>query len=70
MGPTELATSTFGQGYTVTMVQQAAAFSSLINGGNYYQPHVMKTITDSTGAVVESNEPESGASDGFRGNQR
>ena len=39
------------------MVQQAAAFSSLINGGNYYQPHVMKTITDSTGAVVESNEP-------------
>lgn len=57
MGPTELATSTFGQGYTVTMVQQAAAFSSLINGGNYYQPHVMKTITDSTGAVVESNEP-------------
>ena len=42
---------------SVTMVQQAAAFSSLINGGNYYQPHVMKTITDSTGAVVESNEP-------------
>ena len=57
MGPTELATSTFGQGYTVTMVQQAAAFSSLVNGGNYYQPHVMKSITDSTGAVVESNEP-------------
>lgn len=57
MGPTELATCTFGQGYTVTMIQQAAAFSSLINGGNYYQPHVMKNITDNTGAVVESNEP-------------
>ena len=40
MGPTELATSTFGQGYTVTMVQQAAAFSSLINGGTRITPHI------------------------------
>ncbi len=55
MGPTELATSTFGQGYTVTMVQQAAAFSSLINGGNYYQPHVMERVLDENGKVIQSN---------------
>ncbi|MCI5649693.1 MAG: cell division protein FtsI [Fusicatenibacter sp.] len=56
MGVTELATSSFGQGYTVTMIQQAAAFSSVINGGYYYQPHVMKCITNADGAVVQNNE--------------
>ncbi|MDD7738750.1 MAG: penicillin-binding transpeptidase domain-containing protein [Fusicatenibacter sp.] len=56
MGVTELATSSFGQGYTVTMIQQAAAFASVINGGYYYQPHVMKSITDANGAVVEEYE--------------
>ncbi len=35
MGDTELATSTFGQGYNVTMIQMIAAFSSLVNGGYY-----------------------------------
>ena len=54
MGPVELATSTFGQGFNCTMIQEAAAFCSLINGGYYYTPHVVSSVTDSTGAVVQN----------------
>ena len=54
LGVTELATSSFGQGYNVTMIQLASAFSSVINGGYYYQPHVVKKILDSDGGTVES----------------
>ena len=57
MGDTELATSTFGQGYNVTMIQTIAAFASLINGGYYYEPHVVKQITASDGSIVESISP-------------
>lgn len=53
MGEAELATAAFGQGFTCTMVQEAAAFSSVINGGYYYKPHVVSAITDSQGAVVQ-----------------
>ena len=57
MGPTELATSTFGQGYNVTMIQMISGFCSLINGGYYYEPHVVKKITTSDGALVQEIEP-------------
>ncbi len=57
LNPVELATSSFGQTQTVTMVQMAAGFSSLINGGNYYQPHIVKEIQNENGAVVENTEP-------------
>lgn len=53
VGPQELATSSFGQGINVTMTQMTAAFGSLINGGNYYEPHVVKQILNDKGAVVE-----------------
>lgn len=56
MGPVQLATSSFGQSQTVTMVQMVAAFSAVINGGNYYQPHVVKEINTKSGAVVSSND--------------
>lgn len=56
MGPVELATSSFGQSQTVTMIQMAAAFSAVINGGNYYQPHIVKEIDTKSGAVVSSND--------------
>lgn len=56
MGPVQLATSSFGQSQTVTMVQMAAAFSAVINGGSYYQPHVVREINTETGAVVSSND--------------
>lgn len=52
---TELATSSFGQGFNITMVQLASAFCSLINGGNYYQPHVVEQIRNSAGTVVYEN---------------
>lgn len=57
MGETELATSTFGQGFNCTMLQEIAAFCSVINGGTYYKPHVVRSITDSEGNVVENIEP-------------
>ena len=56
VGPQELATSSFGQGINVTMMQMAAGFGSLINGGNYYEPHVVKQILNDKGAVVEDVE--------------
>lgn len=57
MGETELATSTFGQGYNVTMIQMIAAFSSLVNGGYYYEPHVVKRITAADGSTVRNISP-------------
>lgn len=57
MGVTDLAVSTFGQGFNVTMIQMAAGFSSLINGGYYYQPHLVKKILNSEGSVVEEVKP-------------
>ena len=54
MGDADLATNSFGQNYNVTMIQEASAFSSLVNGGKYYQPHVVKEILNSNGGVVES----------------
>ena len=57
MGETELACSTFGQGYTCTMLQEINAMSSVINGGYYYQPHLVKEIQDSNGSTVKTVEP-------------
>ena len=57
MGPTDLATNSFGQNYNCTMVQMAAAFCSVVNGGSYYEPHVVKEILNEEGAVVERKEP-------------
>lgn len=54
---TDLATNSFGQNFNVTMLQMTAGFSSLINGGNYYQPHVVKQIRDDSGRVVETKDP-------------
>lgn len=53
----ELATSSFGQGLTVTMIQMVSGFSSLINGGSYYQPHIMKELTTDAGLTVEEYTP-------------
>lgn len=56
IGPSELATCSFGQGFNVSMIQVASAFSSCINGGYYYQPHVVKKMMDSNGGTVEEKE--------------
>lgn len=52
-----LATNSFGQNYNCTMIQMASAFSSLINGGKYYRPHVVKKILDSDGNTLETMKP-------------
>ena len=48
---TELATSSFGTTFNVTMIQMAAAYSSVINGGTYYKPHVVKEIYRDDGSL-------------------
>lgn len=57
MGPTDVATNSFGQSFNVTMIQMASAFSSLINGGYYYEPHMVSKIISPTGATVQNIEP-------------
>ena len=57
MGLTDLAVASFGQGFNVTMMQIAAGFSALINGGYYYQPRVISEIRNAEGAVVEEKSP-------------
>ena len=57
MVPTDLAISSFGQGFNVTMIQMISGFCSLINGGYYYQPHVVTRIINDEGATVRNIEP-------------
>ena len=54
MFDTELATTTFGQGFTCTMIQEVAAISACINGGTYYQPHLVKEIKDQDNNTIKS----------------
>ena len=55
--PVDLATNAFGQNYNCTMIEMVSAFSSLVNGGNYYQPHVVKKIADADGNTISTIEP-------------
>lgn len=57
MGEAELATSTFGQGFNATMIQMIAGFCSLVNGGYYYEPHVVNKIVSSDGTTIKNIEP-------------
>lgn len=50
------ANMTFGQGMTVTMLQMVAGVSSLVNGGDYYQPYLVSSTTDQDNQEVR-NEP-------------
>ena len=56
-GSTELASASFGQGYTCTMIQEIAAICSAINGGYYYQPHVVSKIMNEDGDVIKDIQP-------------
>lgn len=59
MGPVELATTSFGQGISVTPVQQIRAVSSAINGGNLYTPYIVDSFLESeTGSVIKKIEPK------------
>lgn len=58
MQTADLATNSFGQNFNVNMIQMVAGFSSLINGGYYYKPHVVKQILNSNGGVVANYDKE------------
>ncbi|KPC74838.1 stage V sporulation protein D [Laceyella sacchari] len=59
VGPVELATTAFGQGVSVTPIQQVAAVSAAINGGVLYEPHLAKGWVDpETGEMVEEIKPK------------
>lgn len=57
MDEASLATNAFGQNFNVTMTQMMAAYCSIINGGEYYKPHVVKQIQDENGNVTENKDP-------------
>lgn len=59
VGPVELATTAFGQGVSVTPIQQITAVSAAINGGRLFKPYVAKSFTNpDTGEIVDVVEPE------------
>ncbi|MZQ81839.1 stage V sporulation protein D [Paenibacillus sp. 5J-6] len=59
VGPVELATTAFGQGVSVTPIQQITAVSAAINGGKLFKPYVAKSFSNpDTGEVVKVTEPE------------
>ncbi|AGK52980.1 stage V sporulation protein D [Bacillus sp. 1NLA3E] len=58
VGPVELATTAFGQGVSVTPIQQVAAISAAVNGGTLYTPFIAKELIDpATKEVVMKNSP-------------
>lgn len=54
----ELATSSFGQGFSITPLQMITAFSAVVNGGNLMKPQLVKAYTDTEGNVIGTVEPE------------
>lgn len=58
MGPVELATTSFGQGISVTPIQQVRAVSAAINGGKLYTPYIVGAFLESeTDSLIEKVEP-------------
>jgi stage V sporulation protein D (sporulation-specific penicillin-binding protein) len=58
VGPVEQATTAFGQGVSVTPIQQVTAVSAAVNGGILYQPYIAKEWIDpATGEVVSRKTP-------------
>ncbi|MGM7684259.1 stage V sporulation protein D [Cytobacillus sp. Hm23] len=59
VGPVELATTAFGQGVSVTPIQQVAAVAAAVNGGILYTPYIAKEWIDPiTGDVISRNTPD------------
>ena len=59
VGPVELATTAFGQGVSVTPIQQITAVSAAINGGVLYKPFIVKSLNEpETNSVILENKPK------------
>lgn len=57
VGNVELATTAFGQGVSVTPIQQVTAVSAVVNGGTLYEPYIVKSISEKeTGSVIEQTK--------------
>lgn len=57
IGDLELATTAFGQGVSVTPIQQITAVSAAINGGILYKPYIVKSLNESeTNSVILKND--------------
>lgn len=58
MGPVELATTSFGQGISVTPIQQVTAVSAAINGGNLYRPYIVSSMLEpETNGIISKVTP-------------
>ena len=58
LGPVQLASSSFGQTHKVTPIQMITAVCAVVNGGYLVQPHLVSSILDSNGNLVEEIDPE------------
>ena len=57
VGNVELATTAFGQGVSVTPIQQVTAVSAVVNGGTLYEPYIVKSISEKeTGSIIEQTK--------------
>lgn len=57
VGPVELATTAFGQGVSVTPIQQVTAVSAAINGGTLYKPYIVKSLNEpETNTVIKETK--------------
>ena len=58
VGPVELATTAFGQGVSVTALQQIVAVSAAINGGTLYKPYIVKRVSyHENGQIIKEVKP-------------
>lgn len=58
MGPVELASSSFGQTLAITPLQMITAISTVVNGGNLVQPHLLKQVLDQNNSISKTNQPD------------
>jgi stage V sporulation protein D (sporulation-specific penicillin-binding protein) len=58
MKDVNLVTQSFGQGISVTQLQLASALSAVSNGGNLYEPHLIKSLIDQKGNIVMEKKPK------------
>lgn len=58
VGPIELATTSFGQGVSVTPIQQVMAVAAMANGGDLLKPYLVKEFRDADGNIIEENNPQ------------
>jgi len=58
MKDVNLVTQSFGQGISVTQLQLASALSAVSNGGDLYEPHLIKSLIDQKGNIVMEKKPK------------